>query len=66
MGRRQKASTLADGEHHRTDTKTYEKDQTRMARLRAAKVEYIRVRKAGFFDHPERTIDEIRAALASG
>ncbi|CAN5145100.1 hypothetical protein BH09ACT6_BH09ACT6_23850 [soil metagenome] len=52
-----------DGDQHRTDTKTYERDQTRIANLRAVGVECIRVRKAGFFSHPEHTIAEIRSAL---
>ena len=52
-----------DGDQHRTDTKTYERDQTRLADLRAIGVECIRVRQAGYFTHPERTIAEITRAL---
>ena len=51
------------GDQHRTDTKTYERDQTRIADLHASGVRVIRVRQAGYFRDPERTIDEITAAM---
>ncbi|QWT24794.1 endonuclease domain-containing protein [Subtercola sp. PAMC28395] len=52
-----------DGDQHRTDTKTYERDQTRIADLHAIGVQVIRVRQAGYFRYPERTIGEITAAM---
>ncbi|GAA0991440.1 DUF559 domain-containing protein [Subtercola frigoramans] len=52
-----------DGDQHRTDTKMYERDQTRLANLRAIGVECIRVRQSGYVTHPERTVAEITHAL---
>ncbi|SDT06941.1 endonuclease domain-containing protein [Microterricola viridarii] len=55
-----------DGDQHRTSSRQYDRDLTRLDGLRRAGWTVIRVRKFGLFERPERTVAEVRAALVAG
>lgn len=52
-----------DGDQHRTSTRQYERDQTRLDALRRAGWTVIHVRRHGLFVRPEATVARVRTAL---
>jgi hypothetical protein len=55
-----------DGEGHRVDKATNERDQLRRENFVNAGFAPIHVRAAGLFQHPRGTVDRVRAALMRG
>jgi hypothetical protein len=54
-----------DGEHHRTDSRQYDKDITRIEDFVHAEWRVVRVRKHGLFVTPHATLERIERALRS-
>jgi hypothetical protein len=55
-----------DGHEHRTDSRTYDKDITRIENFVNAEWRVVRVRKAGLFGRPQDTVDRVVRALRAG
>lgn len=62
--RRQRVLAEYDGDQHRTSREQYDKDIRRYDRATAAGWTVIRVRSAGLYREPEKTVDRVRRALA--
>ena len=52
-----------DGDQHRTSTRQYERDMTRLDRAAADKWTVVRVRAPGIFYQRARTVERVKAAL---
>lgn len=61
--REQRVVVEYDGDHHRTDTRQYERDIARSEAIQALGYRHIRIRAAGVFEHPEATVTRVRRAL---
>lgn len=55
-----------DGDQHRTSSRQYDRDLSRLDAIRRAGWNVIRVRKFGLFERPDLTVAEVRAALNAG
>jgi hypothetical protein len=55
-----------DGDHHRANTRQYEKDMTRVENLTIAGLTVVRVRKYGLFSAPRETVERVKRALRVG
>jgi len=55
-----------DGDQHRTDSRQYDRDITRIEGFQNAGWRVVRVRKAGLFVHPSTTLARIERALRAG
>ncbi|QWT23276.1 DUF559 domain-containing protein [Subtercola sp. PAMC28395] len=62
--RQQRVIVEYDGDQHRTDTKQYEKDMTRLQRFHLAQWSVLRVRQNGLFIDPASTVRSVASALA--
>ncbi|TIH26013.1 hypothetical protein [Subtercola vilae] len=62
---RERVMVEYDGDHHRTSTSTYEKDQIRAENIRDTGIRQIRVRMRGLSVDAASTVARLRVALAS-